>query len=427
MRSTPCWTGAACAAASPCGGRWPSRPWSRRCSPSASAATSCRSFGTKQIARVAIEGTITEDRDQLELLKRIADADNAAALLVFVNSPGGTTTGGEALFAALREVAKKKPVVAQFGTVAASAGYIVGLGTDHIVTRANTITGSVGVLIQWPEVSQALDKLGVKFNEIKSGDLKAVPSPFEPLSEEGPKVTQTMIDEGYPLVPRPRRAAPRHQGRSRSPGLTRGRVFTGREAVQLKLVDSIGGEDEAVEWLRSTRNIDKSLKVVDWKPQTIGLAWAFSALSALPQRAFSTTPTWAKCWPATPPCRVSALTGSFPFGTLRKSNRLQSFAAGRAMIKSELIHKIANTNPHLYHRDVERIVKVVFDEIVEALSRGDRVELRGFGAFTVKHRAARQGRNPRTGKSVSVAEKFVPFFKTGKELRDRLNRGKESH
>ena len=97
------------------------------------------------------------------------------------------------------------------------------------------------------------------------------------------------------------------------------------------------------------------------------------------------------------------------------------------MIKSELIHKIANTNPHLYHRDVERIVKVVFDEIVDALSRGDRVELRGFGAFTVKHRAARQGRNPRTGGSVSVAEKFVPFFKTGKELRDRLNRGKENH
>jgi len=97
------------------------------------------------------------------------------------------------------------------------------------------------------------------------------------------------------------------------------------------------------------------------------------------------------------------------------------------MIKSELIHKIASTNSHLYHRDVERIVKVVFDEIVEALSRGDRVELRGFGAFTVKHRAARQGRNPRTGRSVNVAEKFVPFFKTGKELRDRLNGGKESH
>lgn len=92
------------------------------------------------------------------------------------------------------------------------------------------------------------------------------------------------------------------------------------------------------------------------------------------------------------------------------------------MIKSELVQKIAGVHHHLYHRDVERIVNVIFDEIIEALSRGDRVELRGFGAFTVKHRAPRQGRNPRTGETVSVGEKFVPFFKTGKELRERLNR-----
>ncbi|MGE0765343.1 MAG: integration host factor subunit beta [Hyphomicrobiaceae bacterium] len=91
------------------------------------------------------------------------------------------------------------------------------------------------------------------------------------------------------------------------------------------------------------------------------------------------------------------------------------------MIKSELIAKIAGANPHLYHRDIERIVNVIFDEIVDALARGDRVELRGFGAFTVKHRPPRVGRNPRTGTSVSVDEKFVPFFKTGKELRERLN------
>ena len=92
------------------------------------------------------------------------------------------------------------------------------------------------------------------------------------------------------------------------------------------------------------------------------------------------------------------------------------------MIKSELIQKIAAANPHLYQRDIERIVNVIFDEIVAALARGDRVELRGFGAFTVKHRAARQGRNPRTGETVFVDEKFVPFFKTGKDLRERLNR-----
>lgn len=91
------------------------------------------------------------------------------------------------------------------------------------------------------------------------------------------------------------------------------------------------------------------------------------------------------------------------------------------MIRSELIQKIADDNPHLYQRDVERIVNTLFEEIIEAMARGDRVELRGFGAFSVKKRDARMGRNPRTGESVAVEEKHVPFFKTGKALRDRLN------
>ena len=91
------------------------------------------------------------------------------------------------------------------------------------------------------------------------------------------------------------------------------------------------------------------------------------------------------------------------------------------MTKSELIQRIAERNPHLFHRDVERIVATIFDEVGEALSRGDRVELRGFGAFSVKRRGARVGRNPRTGSAVSVSEKFIPFFKTGKQLRERLN------
>ena len=91
------------------------------------------------------------------------------------------------------------------------------------------------------------------------------------------------------------------------------------------------------------------------------------------------------------------------------------------MIRSELIQKIAEENPHLYQRDVERIVNTIFDEVTSAMSRGDRVELRGFGAFSVKQRDARVGRNPRTGETVSVKEKHVPFFKTGKLLRDRLN------
>jgi len=96
------------------------------------------------------------------------------------------------------------------------------------------------------------------------------------------------------------------------------------------------------------------------------------------------------------------------------------------MIKSELIQRIAAANPHLFQRDVERIINIILEEIVAAMARGERVELRGFGAFTVKHRAARQGRNPRTGDTVFVEDKYVPFFKTGKELRERLNGEHES-
>src|SRR5262249_53460090 len=114
--------------------------------------------GGQQIARVSLEGFVIENRDQLKLLKQLADNKQVAAVILFINSPGGTTTGGEALFEGIRELAKAKPVVAQMGTVAASAGYIVALATDFIVARGNTITGSVGAILQWAEASQLLDK-----------------------------------------------------------------------------------------------------------------------------------------------------------------------------------------------------------------------------------------------------------------------------
>lgn len=221
--------------------------------------------GTHQIARVAIEGTILEDRDQIKLLKKIKDAKHVDALIVFVNSPGGTTTGGESLYLALRDVAETKPVVAQFGTVAASAGYIVGLGTDHIVAHGNTITGSVGVLAQWPEVSELLGKLGVKFNEVKSGELKAAPNPFEPASDAAKKVMQETIDDGFQwflsLV-----ETRRGISAGSVAGLREGRIYSGRQALDNKLVDEIGGEAEAVHWLETKRGVTKDLKVVDWKP-----------------------------------------------------------------------------------------------------------------------------------------------------------------
>lgn len=225
--------------------------------------------GTKQIARVAIEGTITDSRDQIAMLKKIRDAAYVEGVVVFVNSPGGTTTGGESLYLALREVAAKKPVVAQFGTVAASAGYIVGLGTDHIVARGNTITGSVGVLAQWPEVSDMLGKLGIKFNEVKSGSLKAAPNPFEPATEDARRVMQDTIDDGFrwflSLVEDRRGIVARDVE-----GLVEGRIYSGRQALALKLVDEIGGETEAVRWLETSRGVTKDLKVIDWKPTADG-------------------------------------------------------------------------------------------------------------------------------------------------------------
>ncbi|MGF1651081.1 MAG: signal peptide peptidase SppA [Hyphomicrobiaceae bacterium] len=223
-------------------------------------------IGASQIARVTVSGVITDDRKRLKLLERIANASNVRGVILFVDSPGGTTTGGEGLFLALRELAAKKPLAAQFGTVAASAAYIAGLGTDHIVARENSITGSVGVIFQWPEVSQLLENVGVKVNQIKSGTLKAEPSPFEPTNPEALSVVREMVEESQSwfvgLVEQRRNIRALDVA-----GLTQGRVFSGRMAKQLGLIDAIGGEEEAVAWMVRERNVPEGLKVVDWKPE----------------------------------------------------------------------------------------------------------------------------------------------------------------
>src|SRR5215813_9535305 len=218
----------------------------------------------RQIARVSLEGFISENRDQLKLLKRLADNKQVAAVILFINSPGGTTTGGEALFEAIRELAQSKPVVGQMGTVAASAAFIAGLGTDYIVARGNTVTGSVGVIFQFPDVSQLMDKLGVKINEIKSGPLKANPSPFQPVDEAGKATAEQMVAESQRwflgLV-----ASRRGIDTASVAGLEQGRVYSGREAAANKLIDQIGGEPEAVKYLEEKRGVPKGLKIVDWK------------------------------------------------------------------------------------------------------------------------------------------------------------------
>jgi protease-4 len=130
---------------------------------------------TDQIARVRIEGTITENEDLLKRLKRIGEAAHVKGVILTVDSPGGTTAGGEAIYEAVRELAAKKPVVAQVGTLAASAGYMIASAADHIVARQSSIVGSIGVLVQFPDVTGLMEMVGVKVEGVKSSPLKAAP------------------------------------------------------------------------------------------------------------------------------------------------------------------------------------------------------------------------------------------------------------
>jgi protease-4 len=234
------------------------------------------------VARVTVSGVITDDRKMNELIDKVAKATQVKAVILDINSPGGTTTGGEAMYDAVRRLAEKKPVVAVCGTLATSAAYIVALATDRIFVYGNTITGSVGVIFQWAEVTELLHTLGIKVEEVKSGPLKAVPSPFEPTDERARAVTEEMVQDAkvwfVDLVSDRRKIAA-----GSVPGLTDGRIFSGRQAVALNLVDQIGDEKAAMTWLTKERQVPAGLKIIDWKPaqESAGLfGWLFQSLAA---------------------------------------------------------------------------------------------------------------------------------------------------
>ena len=216
------------------------------------------------IARIRIDGLITGDRQTLKLLEEISEAERVKALIVRIDSPGGTTSGSEAIYAALRDIAKTKPVVAVMDTVAASGGYITAIAADHIVARGNTITGSIGVIFQWAEVSKLLETIGVNMQEIKSGDLKAEPSPYTPVTEKARAAAMLLVEDAFNwfigLVAE-RRKLPLDRVRV----LSDGRVYTGRQALEVGLVDALGGEEAAVAWLAKERNISADSEIVDWK------------------------------------------------------------------------------------------------------------------------------------------------------------------
>lgn len=228
--------------------------------------------GADHIARIDIAGVITDDARLVETIEEAAGADTVKAIVVSVSSPGGTTYGGEQLRKALLDARKKKPVVADVRTLAASAGYMIAASTDHIVAGETSIVGSIGVIFQYPQVGELMDKIGVSMNEIKSSPLKAEPSPFHPASPEAEAMIRSMVLDSYDwfvdLV-----AQERNMDRQRALSLSDGSIFTGRQGLGNGLVDDLGGETEIRAYLKE-RGVDDTLDMLEWKPrreQTGGL------------------------------------------------------------------------------------------------------------------------------------------------------------
>jgi protease IV len=228
------------------------------------------SFGATRdhIARVRIEGTITEDDKLLTLLKTVRETASVKAVILTIDSPGGTTAGGEAIYDEVRRLAEAKPVTAQVGTLAASAGYMIASATDYIVARQSSIVGSIGVLFQFPDVTALMDKIGVRLEGVTSSPLKAEPSPFTPTTEEERAMIRALVMDSYDWfvgLVEDRRGLTRAEALA----LADGSIFTGRQALQRKLIDALGGEETAKEWLEQ-RGVAANLEIQDWKPPREG-------------------------------------------------------------------------------------------------------------------------------------------------------------
>jgi protease-4 len=218
--------------------------------------------GGRHVARLPVSGFIAEDRKLEEALDRVGRDDRVRAVLVAIDSPGGSVAGGEALHAALARLAERKPVVAVMGGTAASAGYMVALPAARVFAREATVTGSIGVILQTFDTSELLARLGVRGEALTSGAFKDQPSPFRPLTEEGRAQLQRVVRDLHGQFVA-KVAAGRNLPEERVRELADGRVFTGREAVELGLVDALGGEAEARAWLAQLRGVPTDLPVRD--------------------------------------------------------------------------------------------------------------------------------------------------------------------
>ncbi len=219
------------------------------------------------VARVTMDGIIEDDPAVYEMLEDVGNNPKAKAVIVWLDTPGGSAVGGEETYLRLRALAQKKPVVAVMRSVTASAGYMTALGSDYIVAREGTITGSIGALIETAEFTDMAEKLGIKPILVKSGPLKASPNPLEKTSPEALRSIQEVINDFHDrfvdMV-----AERRHLPRGQVLLLADGRVYSGKRALETKLIDALGGEEEAVAWLETQKNIGKDLEIKDVRPET---------------------------------------------------------------------------------------------------------------------------------------------------------------
>jgi protease-4 len=219
-------------------------------------------FGGSRVARLTVSGVISDDRKLDEAVTRLADNDRVKALILAIDSPGGSVAGGEGLHDAIARVAARKPVVAVMGGTAASAAYMIAVPAARIFAREGTLTGSIGVLLETGEVSGLLKTIGVNAEAITSGPLKDQPSLIRPLTQQGKDVLQGLVMDMYDqfvgMV-----ASGRHMDAARVRELADGRAYTGRQALKLGLVDAIGGEHDARLWLAQQRGVSADLPIED--------------------------------------------------------------------------------------------------------------------------------------------------------------------
>jgi protease IV len=249
------------------------------------------------IARIKVQGLIRGNRDRVEALEKLAES-RVRAVIVHIDSPGGTTAGSQQLYDSLRALQAKKPMVVVVDGLAASGAYIAALSADHIIAHDTSLVGSIGVLFQYPNFTQVLKTIGIQVEEIKSSPLKAAPSGYEPTSPEARAAIAAIVSDSYAwfkgLV-----KERRQMDDAQLTAVADGRVFTGRQGVGLKLVDGLGNEKTALAWLSKEKKVPASTPVRDYslEPRFGELsflhvaAWTFEAvgLSAIAHRI----ETWA--------------------------------------------------------------------------------------------------------------------------------------